>query len=383
MFIGLVIMKKILFLVTGMTPQIITETLWALACDPENEDKWIPDEIHVMSTEQGLNQIRERLINKENLKKLINDYQLKPILFDDSCLHSIHKNGHVLPDLKTPEDNQLAGDAICAQIRQFTQQDDVSLHVSIAGGRKTMGFYAGYALSLYGRSQDRMSHVLVEDTFETIPDFYYPTPESSFVTDRNGKVWNAKDAKVWLANIEFVRMKDAIKERHQLRSHDSFSEVVHKINASFNHVSLKINVHNQTIVINNQFEIDNLSPREFAMLHWFADRRKNSKEGIVAPKIDANSKNVSAEDAKHLQELTQEYSTYYFSIKDQDDDREVGITVDKKFFEGVKSLLKTSLEKHLGLELAAKIVIKQLKKGEAFYLDLPTAAIQIVDKFQN
>ena len=82
-------MKNILFLVTGMTPQIITETLWALACDPENEEKWIPDEIHVMSTEQGLNQIRERLLNKGNLQKLINDYQLKPIMFDDNYLHSI------------------------------------------------------------------------------------------------------------------------------------------------------------------------------------------------------------------------------------------------------------------------------------------------------
>lgn len=376
-------MKKILFLVTGMTPQIITETLWALACDPENEDKWVPDEIHVMSTEQGLNQIRERLINKGNLQKLVDDYQLKPIVFDQNSLHSINKNGKPLPDLKTPEDNQLAGDAICAKIRDFTQQDNVSLHVSIAGGRKTMGFYAGYALSLYGRSQDRMSHVLVEDAFETIPDFYYPTPNSSFVTDRNDKVWDAKDAKVWLANIEFVRMKDAIKEKHQLKGHDSFSEVVDKINASFNHVSLKINVHNQTITVNNHFEINNLSPREFAMLHWFADRRKNSKEGIIAPKIDANSKNASNEEAKHLQELTQEYSTYYFIIKDKDDDREVGITVDKKFFESVKSHLKTSLEENLGLELAAKIAIKQEKKGMPFYLDLTPDAIQIVDKFQS
>lgn len=29
---------NILFLVTGMTPQIITETLWALACDPAKQE---------------------------------------------------------------------------------------------------------------------------------------------------------------------------------------------------------------------------------------------------------------------------------------------------------------------------------------------------------
>jgi CRISPR-associated protein (TIGR02584 family) len=28
------------------------------------------------------------------------------------------------------------------------------------GERKTMGFYVGYALSLFGRAQDRLSHVI-------------------------------------------------------------------------------------------------------------------------------------------------------------------------------------------------------------------------------
>lgn len=372
-------MKKILFLVTGLTPQIVTETLWALACDPENDEKWIPDEIHVMSTEQGLNQIRERLINKGNLQRLVSDYQLKPILFDENCLHSIHRDGQVLPDLKTPEDNQIAADAICAKIREFTENDNLTLHVSIAGGRKTMGFYAGYALSLYGRSQDRMFHVLVEDTFETIPDFYYPSPKSSFVTDRNGKVWDAKDAKVWLANIEFVRMKDAIKEKHQLRGHDSFWEVVHKINASFAPISLSINLDNQTIIVNNQFEITNLPPREFAMFHWFADRRKHNKDGIIAPRIDANSKNTIPEDAEYLQQLTQEFISYYDDIKNINPD----LMVDKKFFESVKSHIKTLLEEKLGLELAARIAIKQDKKGNPFYLDVSPDAIEIVDKFKN
>ena len=32
------------------------------------------------------------------------------------------------------------------------------MHVSIAGGRKTRGFLAGYTLSLLGRPQDRLSH---------------------------------------------------------------------------------------------------------------------------------------------------------------------------------------------------------------------------------
>ena len=61
--------------------------------------------------------------------------------------------------------------------------------------------------------------------------------------------------------------------------------------------------------------------------------------------------------------------------------------LDKKFFDSVKSLLKTSLDKALGLELAEKIIMKQSnktnKKGSAFYIDLPPTAIQIIDKFNN
>lgn len=150
-----------------------------------------------------------------------------------------------------------------------------------------MGFYAGYALSLYGRAQDRMSHVLVEDKFEPVKDFFYPTLETHFVTNRDGKVLDAKEAIVWLANVEFVRMKDAIKDKHQLKGKDKegnaykFSDVVKKINGSFNDVSLKINLHDESILVNEKFEIKDLPPREFALLHWFADYRKKGLTGLL------------------------------------------------------------------------------------------------------
>lgn len=63
-------MPKNVLLVTGMTPQIITETVRALACDPNNAEPWIPDEIHVLSTEDGLTQIRSRLFSERKEKSL-------------------------------------------------------------------------------------------------------------------------------------------------------------------------------------------------------------------------------------------------------------------------------------------------------------------------
>lgn len=52
-----------------------------------------------------------------------------------------------------------------------------------------MGFYAGYALSLYGRKQDRMSHVLVEDKYEQAVNFFYPSANpKDYSIDRDKKV---------------------------------------------------------------------------------------------------------------------------------------------------------------------------------------------------
>lgn len=59
------------------------------------------------------------------------------------------KEGNELPDIITREDNENAADYITSLICQFTGDDNSSLHVSLAGGRKTMSYFTGYALSLW------------------------------------------------------------------------------------------------------------------------------------------------------------------------------------------------------------------------------------------
>lgn len=78
---------------------------------------------------------------------------------------------------------------------------------NLADGRKSMGFYIGYALSLFGRRQDRMSHILVEETFETHPEFFYPPKKPHFLNTRPYGMADASKAQVMLAEIPFVRMR--------------------------------------------------------------------------------------------------------------------------------------------------------------------------------
>lgn len=243
-------MKKILLLVTGMSPAIVTETVYGLAVNPANgRSKWIPDEIHIISTEHGLVQIKDRLLKQGSFEKLLRDYDLPTIRFDESQLYPIvDEQGHPQYDLKTPDDNERAANLICEKVREFTQDNNIELHVSIAGGRKTMGFYIGYALSLYGRANDHMSHVLVEAPFDEtkVPDFYYPTPYDTFVKDFSGQSWNAKDAKIWLSYIPFVRLRHLLPEQNLL-SKKSFSEVVGWINALTQEPTVKLDIRQRKI----------------------------------------------------------------------------------------------------------------------------------------
>lgn len=373
--------RNILFLVTGMTPQIITETIWALACDKDLSDTWIPDEVHVLSTQDGLNQIRKRLFEDGVFEQFKRDYPLlQNIAFDEAKnLHVIkNETDKALLDLKTPEDNEYSADIICQKIKEFTDIKDTSVHVSIAGGRKTMGFYAGYALSLYGRAQDSLSHVLVEEKFERAVNFFYPTPYQNLVSDRDEKVvGDAQEAQVWLAKIPFVRMREAILPKHQLKKKDSFSEVVQKINESYEDVSLELNTFSRKAIVNGKFTIDNLPPREWAFLNWFADRRKHNKGGIIAPIKDSNEKSSSDGQDEHIQALTTEFFSYYYDHKN-DEKESLGISVDKKFFQGAKSRLQTALKEALGIELAAKLdITSDAGKGSPFQLRIASDAITI------
>ncbi|MDO5667627.1 MAG: CRISPR-associated ring nuclease Csm6 [Alcaligenaceae bacterium] len=373
--------KNILFLVTGMTPAIITETIWALACDPELDEgsRWIPDEVQVLSTEHGLNQIKSKLIENGIFEQFKSDYpQIANTKFDASLMYAIKgADGKALSDLRTPEDNEYAADEINERINQLTKDENTTLHVSIAGGRKTMGFYAGYALSLHGRAQDRMSHILVDERFESIHDFFYPTPTERFVKDRDGHSWDARTAQLWLAQIPFVRMKDAIKDRHQIKT-NSFSETVRKINEANRDLHLSLDIKNKLLIINGSLELNNLPPKEFAFLCLFAQDRQQQGAGILAPKYNFNTENLPLEELNYISQLTQKFKEFYNQLREIDyiEDRE--IDVGKSYFERTKSILKAHLESELGLELAAKLEIQQNGRGQPFFLDINPASIEFI-----
>ena len=200
--------REILIFVAGATPQIITETIYALAMQ---SPPVYADELYVITTSAGREVISRRLLNDQYLQRLCDEYSLPSLkLEEDSFVILSDPQARQLEDIRSASDNEAAGDQISSFIRSKTQEKGTRLHCSLAGGRKTMSFYLGSALQLFGRPQDKLYHILVSSEFEANPAFFYPPAHDSFIEcrmqDGSKQTLNARSAKVELAELSFVRL---------------------------------------------------------------------------------------------------------------------------------------------------------------------------------
>lgn len=224
--------RRILLIVTGMSPQVVTETLYALATQAE---PFIPTEIHLLTTREGKQRAKDSLLHTDGGQffALLQDYpQIGQPIFDADHIHVIHApEGTALPDIRTPEENAAAADSITAKVAELTLDADAALHVSIAGGRKTMGFYLGYAFSLFARPQDQLSHVLVSSPFEGHPDFYFPPAKPRRLPINGGAHIDTAQAEITLAEIPVVRLRHGLPQELQ-DGKASYNETVAAVQAS-------------------------------------------------------------------------------------------------------------------------------------------------------
>ena len=139
-------MRKILLCLCGLSPAVITETIYALT--RLQKPAFIPDEVHVITTATGKMLIEEKLLHPVlgRFYTLCQEYGLGNIRFNEANIHVINKDGEEILDLKDDLENNLTADFILHIVRKFCLEEDTILHASIAGGRKTMSFYLGMAM---------------------------------------------------------------------------------------------------------------------------------------------------------------------------------------------------------------------------------------------
>jgi CRISPR-associated protein (TIGR02584 family) len=377
-------------LVSGMSPQVLTETVWALGTPGD----FVPTEIRVLTTLKGRQKLMDSLLSDTHpvLMRLCEEWNLAPITFGPEQIEVLQaKDGTLMEDLLTPADNEAAADHICRWIQTAARDEHAALHVSIAGGRKTMGYFAGYALSLFGRMQDRLSHVLVSEPYEILhgPEgFFYPTRESRQVFNAARTLGaDARDARVHLAQIPFVRI--GLGMHNDILTHgDSFSEAVAKAEKHLATPALTLDFASRSITCGTAAPI-RLAPQAFAFYAWLAIRRQTLKDdaGITwstAPKhppfddylvIYGQSRNEGS-----LKEASPEFKQEVSFIRTSG--------FDKQRWEQLISGLRKSLLMALGSSAAQPYLVGQLggQEGKRHKRGLPLLApeqIQVKNRPNN
>lgn len=199
--------KEIFIFISGSTPQVITETICALAA---KKPQVHPDELYMITTCRGKAIAQNTLIRKGILKKLCDEYSMPRItLKESSFIIPAGCSVAGLDDIRDESENEAMGDLITSFIRDKTSDPAARLHCSIAGGRKTMSFYLGAAMQLFARPWDRLYHVLVTPEFESNPAFFYK-PKRDIIIKADGRNLNTKDAEVILAELPFIRLRNKL-----------------------------------------------------------------------------------------------------------------------------------------------------------------------------
>lgn len=194
-------MKNILICVTGLTPQIVTETLYCLTVQKKKNI----DELYILTTLKGKNVLTGRdkgsSKNKSSLKaevkKLCKTYKIPVPKFEETSKYIItaQEESVELPDIRTDRHNKLFPNKVTEFIKQKTSDPNNILYCSISGGRKTMSVHLANALSLFGREEDKLLHVLTSEENEF--KGYFPKTL-------------AEDKALVLSDIPFVRLRSII-----------------------------------------------------------------------------------------------------------------------------------------------------------------------------
>ncbi len=297
--------RNLLICVTGLTPQIVTETLFCLSY----KEKIPIDEIYVLTTKRGKEVILGRDKHpstpktplKEEIYNLCKKYKFKEPLFEENDTHIIVAKEETieLPDVRSDKDNILFPNRICEFLRMKSSDPENVLYCSITGGRKSMSVHLANALSIFARENDRLLHVLTKEEHE-FKGFYPKTRKE--INDLE------------LADIPFVRLRPIIsaelKKPELLKV--NFEEIV-----KFTQKQLKLLTPSNKMIIDierRELRFCNdlivLEPMEFLFYYFFVDSKLRGNVNITIADFTSNQTRD-----KFIEYFTEFFPNHYIKEK--------------------------------------------------------------------
>lgn len=293
-----------LLAVTGMSPAILTETIWALACDPE--EPIIPTRVRVVTTTAGRQEVAKLFLPSPTLNNqtpwdalraslqnaghdLTGKLLFGPTANDIPIITAPDPETHLtreLADIRSRSDNEAAADFLLEQVRAIVENPDVRLVASIAGGRKTMGALMYACMTLAARETDILTHVLVSEPFETLRDFWFPRQPGLPLADRDKVAHDPAKATVELARVPFVPLRNLF-VRDLRQKPGTFSRLVEACRQNIRtsageSIRLELDTIRRQVSINGR--VLDLTPREFIVMLFLAKRAKTGAPAITSYK---------------------------------------------------------------------------------------------------
>lgn len=222
--------KNVLITVLGMSPAVVTETIWALFQEGEEQ---VPDKVCIVTSEKGRMGFKKGVLDTGiwgEMKAAVGKEGMRlewGMLTDPST-------GEALDDIVNSEHQEIVANKLLEIIRQYKnpQGDPYRIVASIAGGRKSMSALMYAAMSLAAEETDRITHVLVDDEVTRIRDFFYPgqkKQELSYMdrNDQQEKSLTAANVRCELADLPFVPLSFLVGSNKNL-AEGSFNTLVEK-----------------------------------------------------------------------------------------------------------------------------------------------------------
>ena len=285
--------KNILISGIGTSPAVLTETVWCLA---HQSVPVVPDEVVVLTTESGKERLYAEILNGESsvwrrmcesLREDKVDIDGKLVFGKTSVRVIPDAHGNEIYDLRSGEDNLRAADFMLQQLRQYTESSDTVVLASIAGGRKTMSALLFSCMTLLGREDDRVFHVLLPPEFEggVTPPMYYPVKGVTYTNRMTGKTYKSEKFQSELFEVPFVRMRGWYQEKFK-NIPPSYRTLISKVQTvappAVVYPEIEIDAWNGWVKIDGK--LAPMSKACFAMLLFIADGcpSKNLHEKLLA-----------------------------------------------------------------------------------------------------
>lgn len=237
--------QVVLVAAIGISPAVLTETIWAMA---QSKDPVVPARISVITTKSG----RDRLVSEilegspsvwdEMVKALKADQIALPadFRFGRASITIIpDERGNEAEDLRSAGDNQRAADTMLETLRKYTEDPETVVYASIAGGRKSMSALMFSCMSLLGRTDDRITHVLTNPeavnmiSLKDRRPFYFPKKGHTYEygpQDRRERI-SAGKVNIELFDVPFVRTRGWFQEKFKSLP-PSYGTLVHAVQSA-------------------------------------------------------------------------------------------------------------------------------------------------------